>query len=70
MTGELEDLVTAADIGRRIGRTRERARQLSQEDGFPPAIGRLGNYTVWRWSDVEPWLAARGDGRRKPADGA
>lgn len=68
MTGELEDLVTAADIGRRHGVTRERARQLSLEDGFPAPIGRLGNYTVWRWSDVQPWLEDRVDRRRKPAE--
>jgi hypothetical protein len=56
----LDELVTAADIGRRFGITRERARQLSAKQGFPPPLGRIGNYQVWRWPDVEQWARVTG----------
>lgn len=55
------DLVTLADIGRRLSLSRQRAHQLAGEPGFPAPIGRLGNYTVYRWSDVDRW--ARRNGR-------
>lgn len=57
---DLEDLVTAAEIGRRLGVSRQRAQQLSQTGGFPTPLGRLGHYTVYRWHDVETWARARG----------
>ena len=53
---ELEDLVTAAEIGRRLGVTRQRASQLAARPGFPKPLGRLGHYVIWRWSDVRAWL--------------
>ena|SRR5713226_6496058 len=53
---ELEDLVTGAEIARRLGFTRARAHQLASRPDFPPPIGRVGNYVVWRWSDVKAWL--------------
>jgi predicted DNA-binding transcriptional regulator AlpA len=53
---ELEDLVTGAEIARRLGVSRARAHQLSGRPDFPRPIGRVGNYVVWRWSDVKGWL--------------
>ncbi len=60
---ELEDLVTAAEIGRRLDPplTRQRVQQLTQTDGFPAPLGRVGHYLVFRWADVEKW--ARRNGR-------
>jgi hypothetical protein len=55
------DLVTLADIGRRLNLSRQRAHQLADDSGFPASIGKLGNYTVYRWSDVDRW--ARRSGR-------
>jgi predicted DNA-binding transcriptional regulator AlpA len=56
----LDDLVTGAEIGRRLGITRARVSQLAGEDGFPEPLGRVGNSVVWRWRDVERW-AKRND---------
>src|SRR2546426_371242 len=52
---ELDDLVTGADVARRLGVSRERIRQLAERDIFPDPIGRLGNYVVWRWTDIDAW---------------
>ena len=60
---ELEELVTGADIGRRLGVSRQRAHQLAAGDGFPAPLGRVGNYLVYRWADIEKW--AKADGRLK-----
>lgn len=66
MPDQLEDFVTAAEIGRRLGVTRQRASQLGQREDFPPPIGKIGNYVVWRWTDVEPWATAWRATRKKP----
>jgi hypothetical protein len=58
---DLAELVTAAEIGRRLDVSRQRAQQLSQQPGFPEPLGRVGNYVVYRWADIERW--ARGKGR-------
>lgn len=52
---DLEDLVTGADVARRLGVSRERVRQLAERDDFPDPLGRLGNYVVWRSADIEAW---------------
>ena len=54
---ELEDLVTASEIGRRLGVSRQRIAQLAAREDFPDPIGQLGKYTVFRWRDVERWNA-------------
>lgn len=56
---ELDTLVTGAEIGRRLGVSTQRAHQLAAQPGFPAPLGRVGNYVVWRWADVEQWNAAR-----------
>ena len=55
-------LVSMADIGVRTGRTREGVRLLVTgargPGGFPPPVtDPRGRYRLWRWSDVERWLA-------------
>jgi hypothetical protein len=53
---QLDQLVTATDIGRMIGVGPDRVRQIAQrDDGFPAAVGRIGQATVWRWNEVEAW---------------
>jgi predicted DNA-binding transcriptional regulator AlpA len=52
---ELDELVTGAEIGRRLGVSKQRAHQLADRDDFPQPLGRVGNYRVWRWSDVDRW---------------
>ena len=55
---ELEQLLTGADVARRLCVSRERVRQLAVRDDFPSPLGRVGNYIVWRADDVEQWIAA------------
>jgi len=57
---ELENLVTGADVARRLQISRERVRQLAERDDFPQPVGRLGSYIIWRWSDIEPWAKKTG----------
>jgi hypothetical protein len=52
---ELDELVTAADIGRRLGVTSQRAHQLVQQKRFPDPIGHVAGSDVWRWRDIERW---------------
>lgn len=64
---ELEDLVTGAELGRRLGISTQRVHQLAERPDFPQPIGRVGNSVVWRWSDVDEWNAStdRPSGRPK-----
>ena len=55
-------LVTMADIAARIGRTREGVRLLVKgargPGGFPaPVTDPRRRVRLWRWSDVERWIA-------------
>lgn len=57
MKPTLDQLATTAEIGRMLGMTRERARQIADEEwSFPEPIGKLGHYTVWWRPEVERWL--------------
>ncbi|HWE64619.1 MAG TPA: hypothetical protein VHB98_23125 [Chloroflexota bacterium] len=63
---EPDDLVTASEIAKRLGRTRESVRLLiagARGPGtFPAPISHLaGVHRLWRWSDVAAW-ACRADG--------
>jgi hypothetical protein len=58
---EPDELVTMAEIARRLGRSRESVRQLvTGERGpghFPPPVANLTQKSpIWRWADVEPWF--------------
>jgi hypothetical protein len=62
---EPDDLVTAAEIARRVGRSRESIRQLTLgvrgEGNFPrPVAGLKARSPLWRWSEVALWFARRG----------
>ncbi len=59
------ELVTAADIGRRLGVTRERVRQWVANDRlrFPAPAGQVGRSAVWEWAQVSAWAATRPGGR-------
>lgn len=60
MSGELE-LVTGAEIARRLGVSRERVRQWASNErqGFPVSLGRFGSAKLWYWRDVEDWYRQR-----------
>ncbi len=62
---EREEVLSAAEVARRLGVSRERVRQLAEEPGrFPTAVGKTGKSRAWRWGDVADWVAA--GGRRPP----
>ena len=60
--GQVE-LVTLAEIGRRVGLTTERVRQLARDDPNWPVPRtqwlRLGRYWLVPWQPVEAYFAAR-----------
>ncbi len=57
---ESEDLLTMAEIARRLGRTRESVRLLVEgkrgRGGFPKPHSGSGRWRFWRWSDVAAWV--------------
>lgn len=57
---EADDLLTMADIARRLGRTRESVRLLVQgkrgKGGFPEPEFGTGKWRFWRWSALLGWL--------------
>jgi hypothetical protein len=59
-TGDLPELVTAADIGRRLGVSRQRVAKLAARNDFPHPLGRLGNYVIFLWEDVADWARTTG----------
>ena len=54
------ELVTASDIARRLGLSRQRINQLQVQPGFPKPIGVLAKSNIWRWSAVERWAVQTG----------
>jgi predicted DNA-binding transcriptional regulator AlpA len=58
-TTQLEDLITGAEVGRRLGISTERVRQLAGRPDFPPPAGRVGKAVVWKTSDVDEYAAGR-----------
>jgi hypothetical protein len=66
--GEVE-LVTLAEIGRRVGLTTERVRQLARDDPNWPIPRtqwrRVGRYWLVPWEPIKTYFAAR-DSRSGP----
>jgi len=58
-----QDLVTLAEAGRRVGRTRESMRLLALgkrgPGGFPMAVSH-GTTPLYSWSQVQTWLNSHG----------
>lgn len=59
---EPDELVWAAEIAERTGRTRQNVDQLVRGQrgpgGFPPPASHATRNPLWRWSDVEAWFAS------------
>lgn len=57
---ESDDLLTIADMARRLGRTRESVRLLVEgkrgKGGFPEPVLGTGKWRFWRWTEVRAWL--------------
>lgn len=57
-----EDLVSGAEIGRRLGVSREAVRKWAKANdrGFPPPLARVGRSLVWDWPAVRTWAEFNG----------
>jgi len=59
-----DELVTAAEVARRVGRTRESVRLLASgargPGGFPAPVSRRMRSRQWRWAEVARWLECAG----------
>lgn len=57
-----EDLVSGAEIGRRLGVSREAVRKWGKapERDFPAPLARVGRSLVWDWSAVKTWADVHG----------
>jgi predicted DNA-binding transcriptional regulator AlpA len=53
------ELVSGGEVARRLGVSRERVRQLSEDPKrFPRPLAVVGRDRVWRWGDVAAWARA------------
>ncbi|MFF4246980.1 helix-turn-helix transcriptional regulator [Streptomyces sp. NPDC001822] len=62
------DLVGVSDIAERTGRSRQNVlqwvngeRRAGAADVFPDSEGTVGRSLVWRWAEVNAWLAGLGE---------
>ena len=66
---EPDDLVWAAEIASRTGRSRQSVEQLVKgkrgPGAFPAPVSHATRNPLWRWSEVEAWLA---DHTGRPTD--
>ncbi len=54
-----EELVTLAELSRRVGLSPQRVRQLATEDPAFPARRKVGRAWAVVWTDAERYFAAR-----------
>lgn len=61
MTAQRPELVSGAEIARRLNVSRERVRQwaASPKLGFPAPVARIGRSVVWEWPPVARWAEKR-----------
>lgn len=52
--GEITPL-SAEDVGRRVGVSRQRVWRLATHPNFPPPIRRLGPVRLWVAGDIRTW---------------
>ncbi len=59
-----DDLVSLAEIGRRVGKSREYIRLLAGGDrgpgGFPGRAPHIAGQDLWSWHEVSTWFAEHG----------
>ena len=56
----------AAEIGKRLGVSRQRVSQLAQDPAFPQPIADLAAGRIWRATDIERWIADHRPAARTP----
>src|SRR6266566_2344483 len=47
-----QQLLSGAEVARRIGVSRQRVSQLAATSHFPKPLSNVGGYLVWRWGDI------------------
>ncbi len=57
------ELVSGAEVGRRLGVSREAVRLWRGQPGFPEPLARVGQALVWDWRKVESWAVRTGRGK-------
>jgi predicted DNA-binding transcriptional regulator AlpA len=58
----MESLITASEIARLLGLSRQRVAILVRRADFPESVGAVGQLRVrrvWRQAEVESWAALR-----------
>ena len=61
------DLMGVSEIAKRLGVSRQRASQLTQEyEDFPEPVSELAQGRVWRSDDIEAWIERHPDRRPGP----
>jgi prophage regulatory protein len=69
VTGEWECRLMGADeIKRRLGISRQRVQQLTNDPNFPEPCDVLAAGRVWLTADVEAWIAEHRPGRVRTDD--
>lgn len=63
---EFAEPVSQAEIGRRIGVSRERVRQLAAMEGFPAPVIRSGHAVLYRWGEAKEWNEKRLRATKQP----
>lgn len=54
----MHHLMGAAEIGKRLGVSRQRVSQLAADDPtFPKPVAELAAGRVWETADIERWIA-------------
>jgi predicted DNA-binding transcriptional regulator AlpA len=59
-SGVPDQLVGLTEIASRLGVSRQRVHQLSQQEGFPDPVARLAAGLIWEWADIELWARQTG----------
>ena len=61
-----QQLLSGAEVARRIGVSRQRVSQLAATSHFPTPLSSVGGYLVWRWGDIADWATLHRRRTTKP----
>jgi predicted DNA-binding transcriptional regulator AlpA len=54
-----DGLLTAADVARKLGVSRQRGHELAGRDDFPTAVVDVPGKRLWNEDDVDDWIKER-----------
>jgi prophage regulatory protein len=69
MVAVMHHLMGAAEIGARLGLSRQRVQQLIREPGFPKPEHELAMGKVWDTESIEAWIAENRPTMARRTDG-